>query len=330
MKIRKEFIIGIVAVLTLFAAYWGLSFLKGNNLFAKEKEFVLVYDRVVGLTLSNPVIINGLRVGKVSYVDFIENDSRARVLVKIKLDKEIAIPRNSQAVIKSDFLGVNSIDLMLGKSTKMAQSGDTLGTGVATTIQEEVSMQVLPLKVKAEEMMASIDAILISLRMVFNDETVTGLGETFRRIKATIKNLESSTKGLDDIISNESRHISRILANFDSIAANLNSNNDNINTVLTNFSDLSDSLVKLDIKSTVDKMDNALIGFNTIVNKINNGEGTMGQLVNNDSLYIELEAASKELHELLEDIKLNPKRYVRVSVFGGKNNDEYVKPEKKK
>ncbi len=327
MKITKEFIIGVVAVLTLFVGYWGFSFLKGNDLFSKEREFVLIYDKVAGLNIANPVNINGLKVGKVSYVDFIPNDSNARIMVKIKLKNEIQIPKNTKAIIRSDFLGVNKIDLILNKSNSMAQPGDTLATDIATTIQEEVSMQVAPLKAKAEDMMASIEAIMVSFKMVFNDETVSGLSETFTRIKSTIINLESSTENLDQLIAGETTHIQNVLTNLDNITANLKSNNSKINNVITNFSDISDSLVKLDIKSTFDNMDKAVVDFYSIVQKIDNGEGSMGQLVNNDTLYNELEAASTELHELLEDIKLHPNRYVKVSVFGGKNNDEYVNPE---
>ena len=330
MKITKEFIIGLVAVFTLLAGYWGFSFLKGNDLFSEEREFILIYDKVAGLNISNPVNVNGLRVGKVSYIDFIANDTNARILVKIKLKNDIQIPKNTKAVIRSDFLGVNKIDLVLNKSNSMAQSGDTLSTDIATTIQEEVSMQVAPLKAKAEDMMASIEAIMVSFKMVFNDETVSGLSETFIRIKSTIINLESSTKNLDQLIAGETTHISNVLTNLDNITANLNSNNSKINNVITNFSDISDSLVKLDVKSTFDKMDKAVVDFYSIVQKVDNGEGTMGQLINNDTLYNELEAASTELHELLEDIKLHPKRYVKVSVFGGKNKDKYEKPKSKK
>ncbi|RLD44704.1 MAG: hypothetical protein DRI86_06860 [Bacteroidetes bacterium] len=327
MKIRKEFIIGIVATITLFAAYWGFSFLKGNDIFTKERELVLIYDRVAGLNVSNPVSVNGLKIGKVSKINFIENDSNARVLVRIKLTNDIAIPSNTIAIIRSDFLGVNKIDLQLMPSKTNAKSGDTLKTAMATTIQEEVSMQVAPLKAKAEDMMASIEAIMVSFKMVFNEETVDGLAETFRRIKTTIINLENSTKNLDNLISGETNHIANTLSNLESISSNLNSNNKKINNVINNFSNLSDSLVKLDIKSTFDKVDHAMVNFSEIADKINNGEGSMGKLVNNDTLYIELEAATRELHLLLEDIKLNPKRYVQVSVFGGKNKDEYVNPE---
>jgi len=326
MKIRKEFVIGIIASFTLIAFYWGFSFLKGNDIFKKEREFVLVYDKVSGLSISNTVSINGLTVGKVSYVGFLPNDTNAKILVRIKLDNEIEIPSKTVAIIRSDFLGSNHIDLKLRSSNSFAKPGDTLLTSVATTIKEEVSMQMLPIKVKAEEMMASLDSVLGAIRYIFNKETQENLAATFVSIQNTINALEHSSYGIDTLISSQAGRLNRIFANVESITKNLDENGDKIDNVIANFSKLSDSLAQVDIKKTLVQMDKALSGFQEIVDKVNRGEGTMGQLVNNDTLYYELEGASRELHQLLEDIKLNPNRYVKVSVFGGKNNDEYVNP----
>ena len=326
MKMRKEFIIGIIASFTLIAFYWGFSFLKGNDIFKEEREFVLVYDKVSGLSVSNTVSINGLTVGKVSYVGFLPNDTNARILVRIMLDNDIQIPKNTLAIIRSDFLGSNHIDLNLRASKNFAKSGDTLLTSVATTIKEEVSMQMLPIKLKAEEMMASLDSVLGAIRYVFNKKTQENLAATFVSIQNTINTLEHSSYGIDTLISSQAGRLNKIFANVESITRNLDKNGDKIDNVISNFSQLSDSLAKVDIKTTLDKMDKALGGFQSIVDKVNNGEGSMGLLVNNDTLYYELQAASTELHLLLEDIKLNPNRYVKVSVFGGKNNDPYVNP----
>jgi len=326
MKIRKEFVIGIIASFTLIAFYWGFSFLKGNDIFKNEREFVLVYDKVSGLSISNTVSINGLTVGKVSYVGFLPNDTNAKILVRIKLDNEIEIPSKTVAIIRSDFLGSNHIDLKLRPSNSFAKPGDTLLTSVATTIKEEVSMQMLPIKVKAEEMMASLDSVLGAIRYIFNKETQENLAATFVSIQNTINTLEHSSYGIDTLISSQTGRLNRIFANVESITKNLDENGDKIDNVIANFSKLSDSLAQVDIKNTLVQMDKALSGFQEIVDKVNRGEGSMGQLVNNDTLYYELEGASRELHQLLEDIKLNPNRYVKVSVFGGKNNDEYVNP----
>ncbi len=329
MKIRREFIIGVIASFTLIAFYWGFSFLKGDDIFSKEREFVLIYDKVAGLNVSNPVNVNGLNVGKVSYVGFIPGDTNARIIVKIKLTNDIAIPKNTLAVIKSDFLGVNSIELKLKPSSQLAKTGDTLNTALATTIQEEVSLQMLPIKAKAEDMMSSLDSVLGAIRYIFNKETQQHLAKTFASIQTTITNLEHTSYGLDTIVSGQTTNLGAIFADIKSITGNLNANSEKINNIIANFSDISDSLSAVDMKATLDKVDAALLSFQEISDKVNSGQGSLGKLVNNDSLYFELEGASHELNQLLEDIKLNPKRYVRVSVFGGKNNDPYVSPEDK-
>jgi phospholipid/cholesterol/gamma-HCH transport system substrate-binding protein len=327
MKLRKEFIIGVLASFTLVAFYWGFSYLKGNDLFSDESEFELVYEKVAGLTESNPVTLNGVKIGSVSLVEFITNDPNARVRVKIKVsDPKVKIPDQSLAIIKSDLLGVNSIEIQLRPSKRFAESGDTLATSVATTIQEEVSMQMLPIKAKAEEMMASIDSVLNAIKYIFNSETQLRLAATFKSIQLTIENLESSSVGLDTLIKTQGKRVARIFSNVESITANLEKSNQQISNIIGNFSNLSDSLTKINIASTIANLDESIRDFKIVMDKIERGEGTLGQLVNNDTLYNELEAASRELHILLEDIKLNPKRYVRVSVFGGKNNDSYVVP----
>lgn len=329
MKIRKEFIIGVVASFTLIAFYWGFSFLKGNDIFSEEREFVLIYDKVAGLSNSNPVSINGLNVGRVSQVGFLPNDPKARILVKIKLSNDIPIPKNTIAIIKSDFLGVNSIDLKLSSSHELAKSGDTLKSAIATTIQEEVSMQMLPIKVKAEDMMASLDSVISAISYIFNKETQEHLAKTFESIQTTIVSLQHASYGLDTIVSGQTNNLAAIFSDVKSITGNLNQNSKEIDNIINNFSDISDSLAAVDLKLTINKVDAALLSFQEIMDKVNSGEGSLGKLVNNDSLYFELESASTELNQLLEDIKLNPKRYVRVSVFGGKDNDPYVNPDDK-
>jgi phospholipid/cholesterol/gamma-HCH transport system substrate-binding protein len=249
-------------------------------------------------------------------------------MVKIKINDDLQIPALTLAVIKSDLLGVNSIELRYRKSDSYAKNGDTLSTIVATTIQEEVSMQMMPIKVKAEGMMSSLDSILSAIKYVFNKDSQKNLSDAIERIKSTIINLEKSSKGLDVLMTEQSGRLDRILSNVENITANLKNNSGQIDNIIGNFSQLSDSLAQINIQNTFSKLDNSLVEFEQIVSKINRGEGTVGQLVHNDSLYVELEAASKELHLLLEDVRLNPKRYVRVSVFGGKNNDSYVAPNK--
>ncbi len=327
MRNKKEFLIGFVAILTLLVFYWGLNFLKGEDVFSKDRKFTVIYNKISGLNVSNPVVVNGFKIGRVSNLYFQKNDPAAHIVVEIQIKNDITIPKNSIARINSDFLGVNTIEIEFGDAKVPLQNGDTLNGLIASSLQEEFSQQLLPFKVKAEKMMASMDSVLEGFRYIFNRETQDNLGNAIKSIYVTFDNLESASKQMNLMMVEERIRLRSVMNHVNSIASNLDSNSAEIDNILNNFSSISDSLAKVDFVQTMDDVDKAMISFTKITDKINRGEGSIGQLVQNDSLYFELEAASRELHELLEDMKLHPNRYVKVSVFGGKNNDPYVKPE---
>jgi phospholipid/cholesterol/gamma-HCH transport system substrate-binding protein len=327
MQNKKEFLIGFVAILTLLLFYWGFNFLKGEDIFSKDRKFVIIYNKISGLNVSNPVVINGFKIGRVSNLYFQENDPSAHIVVEIQVKSDIDIPNNSVAHINSDFLGVNTIEIKLGDAAEFLENGDTLGGIIATSLQEEFSQQLLPFKVKAEKMMASMDSVLEGFRYIFNRETQDNLGNAIKSIYVTFDNLESASNELSLMMKEERSRLRDVMDNAKEITENLVNNSKEIDNILKNFSGISDSLAKVDFAKTMNDVDQALISFTEITDKINRGEGTIGQLVQNDTLYYELESASRELSALLEDMKLNPSRYVKVSVFGGKNNDPYVSPE---
>jgi len=330
MQNKKEFLIGFVAILTLLLFYWGFNFLKGEDIFSKDRKFVIVYNKISGLNVSNPVVVNGFKIGRVSSLYFQENDPQAHIVVEIQIKNDIRIPKNSIARINSDFLGVNTIEIDLGDDDALLQPGDTLSGIIATSLQEEFSQQLLPFKVKAEKMMASMDSVLEGFRYIFNRETQDNLGNAIKSIYVTFDNLEAASSEMSMMMAEERERLRDVMDNAKEITGNLAANSKEIDNILNNFSSISDSLAKVDFVKTMYDVDNALLSFTTITDKINRGEGTIGQLVQNDTLYYELESASRELSELLEDMKLNPSRYVKVSVFGGKNNDPYVNPDEAK
>jgi phospholipid/cholesterol/gamma-HCH transport system substrate-binding protein len=328
MKNKKEFIIGLVTAVTLVVFYWGLNFLKGEDLLSDDKEYTVIYDRVAGLNKSNPVRVLGHQVGKVSLVEMRQTEERTYIEVKFKVSANTKVPVNSIAKIESDILGVNSITLVLGDADQYAESGDTLNSAIATTIQEQVSLQMQPIRVKAEEMMSSLDSVLGAIEYIFNEETRANLVSSFQSINKTLSSLESASSSLDTMLRTEKSRLGRIFANVDAITLNLKKNDTLINQAIQNFTNISDTLAQIELQSTVAKVDKVLADFAEITDKINSGEGSLGQLVNNDTLYFELEETAKELHALTEDLKLNPHRYVHVSVFGkSSKRNPYVSPE---
>lgn len=318
MKKSKEIKIGIITVIAIAIIYWGFNYLKGTNLFDKKQIYYAVYEQVNGLVNSSSVTVNGYKIGIVENIKFIPGDNKGRLLVRISINnKDIEIPDNSVAKIQNDLLGTASIVIAMGNSNTMANSGDTLKSELATTLQQEVSMQMLPIKVKAESLMLSLDSVLAVVQYIFNDKTRENLSHTFESIKITIQNLEHASFSVDTLLTTQKYKLSAILSNVESISKNIKNNNENITNILSNFSSLSDTLVKADINKTINNANEALADFNQIMQKINSGEGSLGLLINNDSLYNKLESSSSNLDLLIIDLKENPSRYVNFSLFGG-------------
>ena len=338
MKIKREIKIALVVILAIGIFVWGFNFLKGKNVFSTKRYLYAVYDQVNGLVEANPVLINGLKVGQVDDIYF-KPDGSGKIIVKMLItNNDIKIPKNTVAkIFASDFMGSKAIDLRMTDTIKgktinskivWANSGDTLYSAIATSIQEEVSVQMLPLKQKAERMMSSMDSVLAVIQYIFNEDTRENLAKSFESIKFTIKNLESTTFNIDTFVTTERYRLSSILANVESISTNIKNNNQKITNIINNFSSLSDSLSKSKIVSTITNANKAITDFSTIMEKINSGEGTMGMLIHNDTLYKNLAKSSKDLDLLMEDMRLNPKRYVHFSVFGKSGKKQPYKPPK--
>lgn len=315
MKIKKEFIIGALVTISLALLYWGFNFLKGESVFTNERVFVAVYNDVAGLEKANPITINGLQVGQVRNMYF-SKDGHAKVILELVIRNSIDIPKNSTAkIISSDILGSKAVELKLGTSIELAQSGDTLKSEVEVSIKEEVNRQLRPIKLKAENLMAQIDTVLTMLQGLVSDDNTDNFSKSVKHIANSFENLESTTSTLDTLMAGQKNRLENILANIESITFNLKQNEENINNIIANFSSVSDSIAKIKFAETMASVNEAMKDMASITDKINNGEGSMGMLVNNDTLYIELEKSSRELNLLLEDIRLNPKKYVRFSVF---------------
>jgi phospholipid/cholesterol/gamma-HCH transport system substrate-binding protein len=315
IKISNEVKIGFLVLITIGIVIWGFQFLKGKNLFENRSTYFVIYDRVDGMGESSPVLINGLKVGIVTDISFL-HDSLNRIIVKMLVDKGYQIPDSSVAEIYSaDLMGSKAIRLNLTHLKKYYKSGDTLFSKIEQDLKSQVSTQMLPLKTKAEELMLSIDSVMSVIQNIFNENTRDNLSKTFASIKETISNLERTSISLDTLMQNEKYVLTRIFANIESITSNLKNNNEKIAVIIENFSMISDSLQKANIKQTILNANNALIQANSILGKINRGEGSFGMLINNDTLYRNLENASRNLDRLMQDLRENPKRYLHFSLF---------------
>ena len=322
MKIRREAKLALTALAAVFILIWGINFLKGSSLFESKSTFYGVYDSVEGLKVSSGVIYRGYQVGQVISIQF-TGERFDRVLVKFSVDKGLELPSNTLAMIQSaDLMGSKVVALVPGDSHVFAVSGDTLRSQVERGLMEQVSQQMLPLKQKAERLLGSLDSVMLIVHGLIKEETKKNLSNSFGSIDRTLRNLEGASGNLDTLIQGESARISSILQDVNSITGNLRNNNEEISNILGNVSAISDSLRQASLHQTLMSLDYILATTDSIMNKINRGEGTIGALLNDNDLYYNLNQVSENLNRLLVEFRYNPKRFINLSLIdfsSGKN-----------
>lgn len=309
---NKELKIGFVGIVSIIVLFLGVSYLKGLNILDSSREFYAIYNNIGGLKVGSPVLVNGYQVGVVSQVDLVDNVNQS-LLVKISIDKDFDMPVNSVSkIVNQDLMGSKGINLVLGDDAALAESGDTLFSGVGGSFQDEVSAQILPLKIKTEELIGSIDSVMVIITAVLNKDARENLSNSLQSLDQTFALMSQTMTKVDQIVDQNDERIS-------SIIKNLEANNNEITNILKNFSDISDDIAKSNIQDLLTSLGEAS-------KKINNSQGSFGMLINDEDLYLNLERSSKELELLIKDIKENPKRYLGFSVLGGKSKS-YKKPE---
>ncbi|MDA3867847.1 MAG: MlaD family protein [Salinivirgaceae bacterium] len=324
----KYILIGLLIVITVGIFIFGLNFLKGKNFFIEEEEYYVVYERIEGLNSSSPVLLNGYNIGQVREIkfnDLIEGD----LIVKFIVKRDIRIPKNSTArIFSQDLMGTKAIELIFSDSDQQTEIGDTLNSQTEESLKDQVSIEMLPLKNKAEDLLKEMENAIKIINTVFNEETQSNLHEIFRQLTQTAANLNSSSASVDSMLINEKQQIHRLLVNLEGITRNFNSNSKNITELLYNLKSLTDSLNQTDFKGTMSNVDSTLSNLNQVLASIENQQGTMGKLIYDDSLYNTINRGTDEIGNLAADLRINPKRYLHFSVFD-LGRTMYVLDEKK-
>ena len=313
IRISKYTKLGFLILACLIILVWGINYLKGIDIFKRNTNYYVVYDRIEGLLKSSSVTINGYQVGQVSEINLMK-DYSGRLFVKLSLQGDYKIAKGSIAkIVSSDIMGTKSIKMEILHSGEYYKPNDTIPGATEGDLKEQVSMQVLPLKKKAEELIASLDSALTVITYVFNKETRDNLTESFENINRTVANIESASAELNKIMG--SGKINSIVTNLDSITMSINQNSGQISNIIKNFSSLSDSLSKLNISPVFAEISSSVAGINKIIQKLNTTDSSAGLLINDPVLYQNLNNLSSSLDLLLKDVRNNPKRYVHFSAF---------------
>ncbi|MBI6118834.1 MlaD family protein [Salegentibacter maritimus] len=314
MKFTREVKTALLAIIAILLLIFGYSFLKGKNLLESSRTFYAVYNDVEGLSPSSAVTINGLKVGQVTKINFL--DSKGTLVVSFTVENDFQFSRNSTAQIYGgNIIGGKSLAIIPDyKKGEMAKSGDTLNSEIEEGIMELVNDRLTPLQEKVENTIVSADSLVTAVNKILNDSTRYNIRNTFKDLNATVASFKVTANTLEGIIGGNSDNINRTFTNLDEIT--------------TNFNTFSDSLTQMDIGKITKDLEKVVADFESISDKLNNKEGTAGKLINDDAVYNNLDNATKQLEQLLQDVKLNPKRYVHFSVFG-KNPEPYQEPKEK-
>ena len=312
MKATREIKTGVVAILVIILFIWGYNFLKDQNLYDTSRTMYAEYDNVQGLAPKSPITINGLKVGSVTEISF--HPSKKGILVAhLQLDNPIEFSKNSVAQIYSpDFISGKSlkINLVMDQGS-IAKDGDTLIGEVDSGIMGMINEQIAPLQVKVESFVVQTDSVMKSIDALMDKENQQNFKESLRNINGILSDFKTSSQYLESLMVENGK--------MDSII-------NNTNQTMNNLAAISDSIQAADLGATVASLESTLANFNSVLDSLKSGEGTMSKLLNDDELYTNLTNASKELEELLREVKEHPKRFVHLSVFG-KKEKPYVEPE---
>ena len=313
MKLSNETKVGAITAIAIALLFIGYSFLKGNDVFSSENTFYTDYDNIDGLAVSNPVLVNGFKIGRVSKTTLLDN---GKIRTEFKIEDDYKIPSNTIARISNDgFLGGKVIVFDIGNSKIYAQDGDPLQSDVQANLLQKVE----PLQKKVEDLVVKLDSVLSAVNTALDDEFQRDFKTSLRSISVSLKNVEKITTDVEGLMGSERIRLAKIMQNLESITNNFKNNSGKINQIMSNLDNLSSDLAQTEIKATIDNANNAMKDVQAITDKINKGEGSLGLLVNDDKLYNNLNSASENLDQLMLDLKTNPGKYLKISIFGKKD-----------
>lgn len=313
MKISKELKTGILALASILLFIWGYSFLKGRDLLTSYKTLYVKYDNVEGLPNSASITLNGLVIGKIKSIT-LENTT-GKSIVEMQIETEFPIAKSSTAKIyEPGFIGGKQIQIIPNlKDQKLAENGDYLKGDVVLGLTAGLSEKLSPLQAKAEKMLESTDVLIGNLNSVLDAKNKENIALIIENMKKTMAELNQASSSANDLMAENK--------------AKINGTMTNIHKVSSDFSKISDSLAKAHLGQTVKNLEKTMKNVDKLMADIESGKGSMGKLMKDEALYTNLNKTSKEMALLLEDVRLNPTRYVNVSMFG-KKNKPYVAPKK--
>ena len=307
MKLSNEIKTAILVLSGILMFIVGFSYLKSNNIFSSDRTFFAIYDDIEGVSVGTPVTVSGFNVGSIQEISFYQNSMD--ILVKFRVENKVKFSKNSLAQIYETGLIGGKALAILPNNGPLAQSGDTLRSSIAPGLTELVNDKLSPLQEKIESTFVSADSLLKNINNVLDLNSQNQIKESFSNLSDLAINLKESAENLNSIINSNEIKINDIVSNIDNFSSN--------------FSSLSNSFN--DVELIIGNLTKTSNNLNSIIDEISSGDGTFNQLIYDDSMIKSLNEASNNLNLLMEDLRLNPKRYVHFSLFGKKNKEYQTK-----
>jgi phospholipid/cholesterol/gamma-HCH transport system substrate-binding protein len=310
MKISNETKVGALTAIAITVLILGFNFLKGKDLTSRGTTLYTVFPNVEGLMVSNPVVINGLQVGKVTGLK--EKDKNlSGIIVQLSITKDINIPQNSVATISSELLGGASIKITLGQGTLVA-SGDTLRAERSIGLLDKYQTKLDPAIENINKTVSSLDDLIQKLNTVLDPATRSNL-------QSIVASIAVSTKALEMQLDAEKGSLAKSFKSVEVITSKFEKNAGKIDSTFTNLEVASHKLASADLEGAVKSLKSNMDQLEIVIGKMKTTDGTLGALLNDRQLYDEIRKTNRSLNILLDDFRVNPKRYVNISVFGKKD-----------
>lgn len=317
MKMSNETKVGSLTAISIVLLILGFNFLKGRSLTVKTVRYYAVFENIQGLATSNAVVINGKQVGTVFSTD--GGVDMRKITVVLTLNQAVNIPANSMALINPSVLGTTSIEIKLGNSQVFKNEGDTLETIASKGMLDEAFQKVDPVLLQVKNAIRSLDSVLLTVNSVFDSNTKNNIKAVMANLSSTTASLAISSASLQSLLNAQTGAVAKTLENVSQFTGTLKNNDKKIEQTLTNLETTTANFSKLNIEKTLSSIDATVNELKNTLENVNSQKGSLGLLISDPKLYNNLTATSNKLNLLLDDVRVHPKRYINVSVFGKKD-----------
>ena len=304
---KTEIKVGLVGLGILILLFFGIKFLKGIDIFNKEVSYHVLYKDVSGMHESNYIYLNGMKVGYIKDIKAMDNRAE-NFLVTISISSKVNMTKDSKIVLfNADMLGSKALRLELGHG-ELLHKGDTITGEIEVGMLDKLGTAITP-------MAENLDSILSATKSILNQQNRDNIQRTLANLESTSQKLNDISQQFDGLIDSEKNKIKNIIANTESITTNLKDNNERLSNIISRIDQITDTVAQANIGSTLSETSRTIERLNKVLGIIENGKGNLGLLINDEGLYRNLNESARKLDALIEDIKANPKKYVKISVF---------------